>query len=707
MKGNKTLKIAFAIIISVLLLVMPIFYTLFRMGVFITEPQREYLPDFNNNRTIKVIGNRDFAPYSFMDEQGNPNGLDVEAITELCNRMGYRAEITLVEMPEYLHAIQDNTVDIVLGRRMGSISANNLITTIPFSDDDLVLWSKRDTKSLSDIQGKRIGIITGGLYNVQYPSLSQSTLIEKTSYNELFDALLQDEIDYVLCQKNVGQIYNYDKGLHLSTPLFFSKSYLAYGLTANSNVYPQINIFIEELYRDGTRDKLMDKWINGYAGHFPLLDAVSRHTEMYLVFASLWVIWILIVILIHRNDKLYLRELERENNHKKELQEALQLAKEANKAKSIFLFNMSHDIRTPLNAIIGSAKLAKTKKDSGENLDKYIDNIILSGNYLLGVLNDVLEMSRIENNKIIIEEELVDFYAHTKECSALVRELIGDKNLTYIEDIDAPTRYVYIDTVHTLEIFINLVSNAVKYTPDGGTLKITTRETPGKDDDEIIITTTYEDTGIGMSEEFLSHAFESFERERTTASANLTGTGLGLAIVKRLTDLMNGTIDITSKKNVGTKVTVSLPHRIGNAPSNEESASTIVSSKNEKIHILLAEDNDINADIVVEFFTDEGISVDRAKDGVECIEMLKSSPVGTYDVILMDIQMPNMNGYETTKAIRELNDNKLADIPIIAMTANAFKEDIDRAISAGMNDHIAKPVDIDKTLTVINKILSK
>lgn len=231
------------------------------------------------------------------------------------------------------------------------------------------------------------------------------------------------------------------------------------------------------------------------------------------------------------------------------------------------------------------------------------------------------------------------------------------------------------------------------------------REKPGKNDDEIIITTIYEDTGIGMSEEFLSHAFESFERERTTASANLTGTGLGLAIVKRLTDLMNGTIDITSKKNVGTKVTVSLPHRIGNAPSNEESASTIVSSKNEKIHILLAEDNDINADIVVEFFTDEGISVDRAKDGVECIEMLKSSPVGTYDVILMDIQMPNMNGYETTKAIRELNDNKLADIPIIAMTANVFKEDIDRAISAGMNDHIAKPVDIDKTLAVINKVL--
>lgn len=707
MKGNRTLKITFAIIISILLLVMPIFYTLFRMGVFITEPQREYLPDSSNDKILKVIGNNDFAPYSFIDEQGNPNGLDVEAITELCNRMGYRAEITLLDIHEYNQAIQDNTADIILGRRMGGLSTTSLITTIPFSDDDLVLWSKKETKNLSDIQSKRIGIIAGGLYNVQYASLGSSTLIEKDSYNALFDALKQDEIDYVLCQKNVGQIYNYDKGLHLSTPLFFSKSYLAYGVPLGSKIYPQINIHIEELYRDGTRDKLMDKWINGYAGHFPLLVAVSKHTEMYLVFASLWVIWILIVILIHRNDKLYLRELERENSHKKELQEALELAKKANEAKSVFLFNMSHDIRTPLNAIIGSAKLAKSKKDTEENLDKYIDNIILSGNYLLGVLNDVLEMSRIENNKIIIEEELIDSYAHREECSSLVKELIGDKNLTYIEDIDAPTRYVYIDTVHTLEIFINLVSNAVKYTPEGGTLKITTREMPGANDDEIIITTTYEDTGIGMSEEFLSHAFESFERERTTASANLTGTGLGLAIVKRLTELMNGTIDITSKKNVGTKVTVSLPHRIGNAPVNAKSTSDILSAKHDGLHILLAEDNDINADIVIEFFTDEGLLVDRAKDGMECINMLTSSPANTYDVILMDIQMPNMNGYEATKAIRSLDDNSLANIPIIAMTANAFKEDIDKAMSSGMNDHIAKPVDIDKTLIVINKILTK
>lgn len=706
MSNKKALKITLAIIISVVLFIIPVIYTLFRMGIFVTEPEIEYLPDTSNDKVLRVVGDKDFAPYSFIGENGKPTGLDVEAITELCNRMGYQAKIELVDRNEYITALRDGRADIAVGRRVTGVTTPGELTSIPFIDDDLVVWSKKEIKNLSGLSRKKIGMIEGAFYRQQYPILMDSTLMVEDSVDRLFEALDKGEVDYVIGMKNVGQLTIYNKDMYFSEPLFFSKSYLGYGLNPGSEFYSGLNIEIEEFYRDGTRAKLVNKWVNYYAGHHTLVEVVNNHLEVYLVFASIWIIWALVVILIGMNDRMYMRELEQESAHKEELEEALVMAEKANESKSLFLFNMSHDIRTPLNAILGSAQLAKEKKDTQGNLDKYIDNIILSGNYLLGVLNDVLEMSRIENNRLVLDEHLVDTYEHRQECNELVHELIGDKDIEYIEINNTTTRYLYADMVHGMEIFINIVSNAVKYTPEGGKLTITTIEKPGRNEDEVFIETIYEDTGIGMSEDFLEHAFESFEREKTTASADLTGTGLGLAIVKRLTDLMNGTIDIVSKKGEGTKVTVCLPHRIGNAPSTEEEDTTALPLEYEGLHVLLAEDNDINAGIVMEFFSDEGIVVTRAKDGEECINILTYSEAGNFDVILMDIQMPNVNGYEATKRIRELDDEKLSGIPIIALTANAFKEDVDKAMEAGMDGHIAKPIDMTKMKEVLHKVLS-
>lgn len=273
-------------------------------------------------------------------------------------------------------------------------------------------------------------------------------------------------------------------------------------------------------------------------------------------------------------------------------------------------------------------------------------------------------------------------------------------------DLDIEHPYMYMDTTHYSQIFLNIVSNAIKYTPHRGAVSISFRELPEAAPDICMLETTVKDNGIGMSDEFLSHAYESFARERTSTASGIQGTGLGLAIVKNLVDLMKGTISIESRQGQGTAVTVRIPHRLGENPAEEtgiESDFTLFEGN----RILLAEDIDINAVIATKLLSGRGFSVERAKDGVECIDMLLKAKEGYYDLILMDIQMPNMDGYKAAQSIRALDNSKKASIPILALTANAFKEDCDRAAEAGMNGHIAKPLDPVKMFHSIAEILGK
>lgn len=390
------------------------------------------------------------------------------------------------------------------------------------------------------------------------------------------------------------------------------------------------------------------------------------------------------------------------------LEESVAAADAANKAKSTFLFNMSHDIRTPMNAILGFSDLARKNLDDKKKVKEYMDNIYISGEKLLSIINNVLEFSRIENNETIIEESLVKTGEGFDSCIIMTKTALEEKHQILEIEKNVLYPYMYIDLSHMVEVVINIMGNAVKYTGEGGKIRCVLNQFPHEKDGWCITEVIIEDNGIGMSEEFQKHIFEAFTRERSSTISGIDGTGLGMGIVKKLVDLMGGTISVKSKLGEGSKFTVRIPCRI----AREES----ISVENEEQHldninltgkrILLAEDNDLNAEIAIELLTAEGILVERAEDGVVCVEMLEKAAEDYYDLILMDIQMPIMNGYKATQVIRSMDDLKKANIPIIAMTANAFDEDRRKALAVGMNEHIAKPVDINKLLALLKKILN-
>ena len=389
------------------------------------------------------------------------------------------------------------------------------------------------------------------------------------------------------------------------------------------------------------------------------------------------------------------------------LQIAVEKAESANRAKSTFLFNMSHDIRTPMNAIIGYADLASRHLDDPAKLEKYMENIQMCGQNLLMLLNNVLDLARIENDKTEIEYTVSDVEKDFRNCIAMFQNQAESKGQTLTVTTHLLYPYVYVDIPHLTEICTNLVSNAVKYTGACGMIHCDITQKPGKKEGWCDAVITVDDNGIGMSQEFQKHIFEPFERERTSTVSKVEGSGIGMGIVKKLVGLMGGTVEVESKIGVGSTFTVTIPCRI--ASEEEAQAKREIAPSGKKslcgVKILLAEDNDLNAEIATELLQEEGCTVDRAKDGVECVDMLEKAADGTYQLILMDIQMPVMNGYDAAKKIRRMDDSPKADIPIIAMTANAFSEDRQAALDAGMNDHIAKPIDMNVLVPTILKYL--
>lgn len=399
-------------------------------------------------------------------------------------------------------------------------------------------------------------------------------------------------------------------------------------------------------------------------------------------------------------------ELERQHE---QLEIAVSRAEAANKAKSEFLFNMSHDIRTPMNAIIGFTNLALQSNNPAVQRE-YLTNIDISSKQLLDLMNNILELSRIENRKILIEENLVNVNEVYDRLSTLLDSDLKKKELNYTIKKNIEHPYMYLDATQYSQIFINIVSNSIKYTPAGGKIHVSIRELTGDTPDTCLLEMIVEDNGIGMSQEFLVHAFESFTREKTSTISGIQGTGLGLAIVKNIVDLMHGTVSIESEQGKGTKVTVCLPHRLGKAPAVKMPVEFELLDQMllfEGRRILLAEDIDINAMIATKILTAKGFLVERAKDGLECVDMLLQSETGYYDLILMDIQMPRMDGYKASRAIRAFEDEEKSSIPIIALTANAFQEDRDRAAASGMNGHIAKPLDAAKMFRTISEVLQE
>ena len=407
---------------------------------------------------------------------------------------------------------------------------------------------------------------------------------------------------------------------------------------------------------------------------------------------------------------LYIGVQTQENSVQNQLKKALDQAKMASESKTTFLFNMSHDIRTPMNAIIGYSELLSKHLEEPEVEKEYIEKIQTSGKYLLDLINGVLEMARIESGKVALQESLWSAKAFNDSLEdAFYNDMIR-KNITIERTIDIIHDDLFLDGIKLHEVFLNVLSNSIKYTPVGGHIKMDLKELPAGNPKFAYYRTIIEDNGIGMSKDFLPHIFDSFSRERNSTESKVIGTGLGMGIVKKYVDLMQGTIEVESELDKGTKITITIPHRLANeedirAAIKEKTTEELDFSIFKDKRILLAEDNDINAEIAIEILTAAGFQVERADDGNICVDMIDSANPSYYDLILMDIQMPNMNGYEATAAIRKMPSHKKSSIPIIAMTANAFEEDKKNAIEVGMNDHIAKPIDTSKLFNTLREYI--
>ncbi|MBE5995991.1 MAG: response regulator [Lachnospiraceae bacterium] len=415
-----------------------------------------------------------------------------------------------------------------------------------------------------------------------------------------------------------------------------------------------------------------------------------------ILFGGSIFVFIMLTMLIYITDRI--RENERE----------LSSTRQASEAKSIFLSNMSHDIRTPMNAIIGYTQLALRDGVSEEQMREYLGKIDASSEHLLGLINDVLEMSRIESGNLETEEIPTDLRTVLTGVSDLFASQIEKKHIRYTADTSGLSDpFVICDRKRLNRILLNLMSNACKFTPEGGEISVRLAQT-GRREGQGIYEIRVKDNGIGMSPEFAEKVFDSFERERTSTVSGIQGTGLGMAITKKFTDLMGGSISLDTEQGKGTEFTVTLPFRI--TDSLPEATTSLPcrdhpSGDPGSIRLLLAEDNPINREIASMILTDTGFMLETAENGQIALDMVKQNEPGYYDAVLMDVQMPVMGGLEATRLIRALPDPVRASVPVIAMTANAFREDIEKEKDAGMNAHISKPLEISDMMATLAEIL--
>ena len=444
-------------------------------------------------------------------------------------------------------------------------------------------------------------------------------------------------------------------------------------------------------------------------------DFVKDNMPAFFVtagFASLGIIGIILVLLRKARKAEAVAKLAANDTQKlnDKLEIALKKAEDASLAKTRFLNNMSHDIRTPMNAILGYAQIMEDELNGKEmpEVSEHLEKLQQSGNLLLSIINNVLDMARIESGRMELDENYCRIEDVWKSLFAVFDENAMKKNIALHYAMNVEHEHVLTDVTKVKEILVNILSNAIKYTPAGGSVMVDVDELPCDESGYMIVKIRVSDTGIGMSQDYQTKIFEAFTREQNTTKSKIAGTGLGMSIVKKYVDLLGGTINVESELGKGSIFTVTLKHRIADESyyvkkhiEEPGTGSEILEGRN----ILLAEDNDLNAEIAEAILERAGLKTERVEDGIQCVNRIMEMPVGTYDMILMDIQMPKMDGYKATQAIRNLPDRDKACIPIIAMTANAFVEDKRDAIAAGMNGHIAKPIQVDKLLSMLAEVI--
>ena len=615
---------------------------------------------------------------------------------------------------EMLQALQDHEIDMIFYAGRNPDLAEKKGYTLTNTAWTYSLMAVTDEQYFNEDEAYTVAVPKEHEALKQHMAFSypQWKLVDYDSFEDAADMIANEEADCFLMGASQAMIYDNSQKFR-SIPLTKTMEACFAVSGGEATLLSVLNKTLKDMPSDMLTSALAI--YDSTAGKITFLDFVKDNMLAFFVTAGLFALSIIGIILVLLRKarkaeavaKLAANDTQKLND---KLEIALKKAEEASLAKTCFLNNMSHDIRTPMNVILGYAQLMENElngKDLPETLE-HLEKLQQSGDLLLSIINNVLDMARIESGRMELDENYCQIEDVWKSLFAVFEEKARKKNIALHYTMNVEHKHVLTDATKIKEILVNILSNAIKYTPAGGSVMVEVDELPCDESEYMIARIRVSDTGIGMSADYQTRIFEAFTRERNTTKSKITGSGLGMSIVKNYVELLGGTIDVESELGKGSTFTVTLKHRIADESyyvkkhvESSETGSKILEGRN----ILLAEDNDLNAEIAEAILEHAGLKMDRVEDGIQCVNRIMEMPAGTYDMILMDIQMPRMNGYKAAQAIRHLPDKDKACIPIIAMTANAFEEDKRDAIEAGMNGHIAKPIQVDKLLSMLAEIM--
>ena len=682
----------------------------------LTGGEKSWLEEHDGIR-IGFLSN-DAAVFSLDEETGKLTGMLAEYFSYAKDCLGNQIlEFNIQEYDDYdemLQALQEREIDMIFYAGRNPYFAEKNGYTLTNTAWTYSLMAVTDEEKFDENKVYTVAVPREKYALKQHIAFSypQWKLIDCDSLDDAADMVIHEKADCFLMGASQALIYDNSQNFK-SIPLTKTMEACFAVRSGEGTLLSILNKTLKAMPSDMLTSALAI--YDSTADKVTFLDFVKDNMLAFFVTAGFFVLTIISIILVLLRKarkaeavaKLAANDTQKLND---KLEIALKKAEEANLAKTRFLNNMSHDIRTPMNAILGYAQLMENElegKDLPET-SEHLKKLQQSGNLLLSIINNVLDMARIESGRMEIDEN----YGRIEDIRQTLFEIFEDeakkKNLALHYTINVEHENILTDTTKVKEIFVNILSNAIKYTPAGGSVMVDIDELPCEEPGYMIVRTRVSDTGIGMSQDYLSKIFEAFTRERNTTKSKITGSGLGMSIVKKYVDLLGGTIDVESELGKGSTFTVTLKHRIADESNYaKEHAENLVTDREilEGRKLLLAEDNDLNAEIAEAILERAGLKTERVEDGIQCVNRIMEMPAGTYDMILMDIQMPQMDGYTATRVIRNLPDQEKACIPILAMTANAFEEDKREAAAAGMNGHIAKPIQVEQLLSTLAEII--
>lgn len=669
-----------------------------------SQAERDWMNDHN---ALHVGYLENYLPYSDTDEDGNVTGIVKELIPAIMNSVDMNdISVTYSGYKSYddmIAAVNGGDIDVAFPVGGGlyyseenGIYQSNAVVSSPA---ELVYNGEFSEKTTAHFAVNENNRMQYYFIRTNYPDAEISFY---PSLDECLEAVLAGKAGCVAIN-----------GLRASEIL---KNRKYENLSIYQTSYDNSRSFGVEIGNEGLL-KLLNRGINvlgsdyaqsisyRYTGSLYSYDFVDVIRDHLLLFAVvIFIVVVIIVFLLARDIMRTRKEIHEKEIAEKALSDALAEAENANRAKTVFLNNMSHDIRTPMNAIVGFTGLAKTHIEDKELVGDYLDKISVSGQHLLSLINDVLDMSRIESGNVTIEETNVHLPDVIKDLRTITESDISSKKIGLSVDThNVEHEDIVSDKLRLKQVLLNILSNAIKFTPEGGEISFSVSEKASSAENTANYEFRIKDNGIGMSESFKKTIFDSFTRERTSTVSGIQGTGLGMAITKNIVDMMGGEISVSSAEGEGSEFVVVLPLKISSVSVKEETKSEMPDLTGKRV--LLAEDNEMNQMIAEAILTEMGLSVEMAGDGAEAVEKVKDAAAGYYDIILMDIQMPKMDGYEAAKQIRAIDDEQKASVPIVAVTANAFEEDRKVAMEAGMNGHLAKPYDVPAIMETLKTLL--